>query len=79
MRGASFRFLSLLFCLEAGLVLLVAPWRPIWDRVLAPSSFGWWLWTSSWVRAAVSGVGAVLLVSVLEQALEWRRAARDED
>lgn len=52
--------------------MLLAPWRPIWDRVVVPSSPLWWLWTSPWVRAASSGLGALLLLSAVQLVWEWR-------
>lgn len=59
-----FRLLFILYCIEAGLFLVLAPWSPLWDRnmvqiplaglrafVLHPAS-----------RGAVSGFGLVHLL-----------------
>jgi len=62
----------ILFCLEMGLVLLLFPWSSMWDRnyffTLAP---GWALiFSSSYLRGAISGVGLINVWIALTEA--WR-------
>ncbi|HEV2854107.1 MAG TPA: hypothetical protein VHC97_15030 [Thermoanaerobaculia bacterium] len=59
-----YRILFILYCVEAGTFLVLAPWSPIWDRTLIPVSFDL-LRTFSLhpvVRAAVTGFGLIHLV-----------------
>ena len=65
MRSSSlFRILFILYCIEAGTFLVLAPWSPVWDRMLiqvssqALRAFGLY----PFVRAAVTGFGLVHLV-----------------
>jgi hypothetical protein len=65
MRSSSlFRILFILYCIEAGTFLVLAPWSPVWDRMLVQASsqmvraFGLY----PFVRAAVTGFGLVHLV-----------------
>jgi hypothetical protein len=65
------------YLLEAGLLLLVAPWSAFWDRnyfLGAWPALGEFA-TNNFVRGAVSGVGAVCLAASLAElfALVWRR------
>jgi hypothetical protein len=59
-----FRFLFVLYCLEAGLFLVLAPWTEAWERVvlLLPLGFLRQLLGLSWIRGLVSGFGLVHLV-----------------
>jgi hypothetical protein len=56
-----------LFCFELGVVLLLLPWVDLWNqnyfaRFIAPA-----LWTSPYLRGAVSGLGVVDIgISFLE-------------
>lgn len=56
-----------LYLLEAGLLLMLAPWTQFWDRnyfsALAPV-LGTWI-THPYVRGAVTGVGIVSVVAAL--------------
>ncbi len=59
------RLFFVLYCFEAGLLLLFAPWSPEWDRILvqlvhvqALRS----LFLHPWFRGAVTGFGMVHLV-----------------
>ncbi|WP_396626273.1 hypothetical protein [Luteitalea sp.] len=56
-----------LYLLEAGLLLILAPWTAFWDRnyfaALAPSVASWI--THPYVRGAVSGVGIVSVAGAL--------------
>ncbi|HEX5759340.1 MAG TPA: hypothetical protein VF121_09110 [Thermoanaerobaculia bacterium] len=59
-----FRLLFILYCVEAGLFLVMAPWSPIWDRnvlqipLAALRAFA----LHPAARGAVSGFGLVHLV-----------------
>ena len=56
-------FVFILFCLELGLVLLLFPWSSLWDRNYFFSLAPQWgtIFSSSYLRGAVSGVGVVNL------------------
>lgn len=78
------RALVIIYFIEAGLILLIAPWTRFWDRnyfveaspVLEP------LLTSPYSRGALSGLGLVALVAAVAEltgiirAFVVRRAAR---
>jgi hypothetical protein len=59
-----FRLLFILYCVEAGTFLLLAPWSPIWDRSVVQIPFealrGACLHPAA--RACVSGFGLIHLV-----------------
>ena len=69
------RIVFILFCLEVGLILLLLPWTLLWDNnfflTLSPAWSRFWL--NSYVRGAVSGLGAVNLWIA---AVEARRMLR---
>jgi hypothetical protein len=56
-----FRLLFILYCVEAGTFLLLAPWSPIWDRTLVQIPLEALRITClhPLVRSAVSGFGIV--------------------
>ena len=62
----------ILFCLEMGVVLVLFPWSSLWDRnyffTLAPQ----WspLFSSSYLRGAISGVGVINVWIAVSEA--WR-------
>jgi hypothetical protein len=65
MRSSSlFRILFILYCIEAGTFLVLAPWSPVWDRMLilvaSETLRGFGL--QPFVRAAVTGFGLIHLV-----------------
>ncbi len=65
MRPSSlFRILFVLYCIEAGTFLALAPWSPVWDRTLVQLSSELLraLALSSVVRAAITGFGLIHLV-----------------
>ncbi|MEO8277008.1 MAG: hypothetical protein ABI639_12390 [Thermoanaerobaculia bacterium] len=65
MRSDSFfRGVFLLYCVEAGLFLLIAPWLPAWNRAAAFLPFGSAqdLLLNTWVRSAISSFGLMHLV-----------------
>lgn len=57
------RFVFVLYCAMAGCTLVVAPWTPRWDQILAhlPDLGIRWLGTPL-LRSALSGFGLVHLV-----------------
>jgi hypothetical protein len=65
MRSSSlFRILFILYCIEAGTFLVLAPWSPVWDRMLVqiPSELVRGFGLYALVRAAVTGFGLIHLV-----------------
>lgn len=73
------RILLAAYLIEAGLLLLVAPWSAFWERNYFNEA--WPLLrafaTNNFVRGAVSGVGALCIVTSLLELVElilgWRR------
>lgn len=59
-----FRILFILYCIEAGTLLVLAPWSPVWDRTLIqiPLDFARTFGLHPICRAAVTGFGLVHLV-----------------
>ena len=64
-----FRVLFVVYCLEAGLFLVVLPWTPTWDRLAMLSGFGGiggsgahGVWGAAWLRGAITGFGLSHLV-----------------
>ena len=66
----------ILFCLEMGIVLVLFPWSSLWDRnyffALAPQWSA--LFSSSYLRGAISGVGVVNVGIAVSEA--WRLRSR---
>ena len=62
----------IVFCLEMGLVLVLFPWSNLWDRNYFFSLVPQWamVFSSSYVRGAVSGVGLINVWIALSEA--WR-------
>jgi hypothetical protein len=59
------RLFFILYCFEAGLLLLFAPWFPEWDRIMlqiAPFQGLRSFLLHGWVRGAITGFGLVHLV-----------------
>jgi hypothetical protein len=59
-----FRLLFILYCVEAGTFLLLAPWSPVWDSLLIqiPLQVVHTAFFHPLVRAGMSGFGIVHLV-----------------
>jgi len=59
-----FRLLFIVYCLEAGIFLLLTPWTDGWSRLLVVAPLGALrpLLASSWVRGLITGFGALHLV-----------------
>jgi hypothetical protein len=57
------------YFLEAGLVLVVAPWSPFWERNFFATSVPAleWLLSNLFFRGAVSGIGAVTALAGLAE------------
>lgn len=75
-----FRVLFVVYCLEAGLFLVVLPWTPTWDRLALLGPMGSLAGArgflgASWLRGAVTGFGLAHLVwAVHDLDLFLRRA-----
>jgi len=74
-----FRILFVIYCIEAGVFLVMAPWSPGWDHALLslhlPGSYGFWLHPG--LRGIASGFGLLHLVwgaHDLDQYLLHRRS-----
>ena len=60
------RFVFVLYCVSAGVVLLLAPWTPGWDLMLAHVPILGLRWLGvPWLRGALSGFGLVHLIWAL--------------
>jgi hypothetical protein len=59
-----FRILFILYCIEAGTLLVLAPWSPVWDRTLIqiPIDLVRTIGFHPLFRAAVTGFGLIHLV-----------------
>jgi hypothetical protein len=65
MRSSSlFRILFILYCIEAGTFLVLAPWSPVWDRTLMqiPNEILRAMALHPFLRAGVTGFGLIHLV-----------------
>ncbi|HWM91740.1 MAG TPA: hypothetical protein VN493_13320 [Thermoanaerobaculia bacterium] len=65
MRMSTFlTLLFILYCAEAGVLLIFAPWSPVWDRTMVqiPIQALRGLMLHPFMRGAVSGFGLVHLV-----------------
>lgn len=72
--GSSFvRVLFVLYCIEAGVLLLLAPWSPSWDRAVTqiPNFSAQAVLFHGAFRGAVSGFGLVHLVWGAHDLDEW--------
>lgn len=76
------RILFLLYCIEAGVLLLLAPWSPSWDRAIIqiPSFEIQSLLLHGAMRGAISGFGLVHLVWGMHDLDGWlaRRRLREQ-
>ena len=78
------RLLFIIYCVEAGLFLVIAPWRDFWGLLVARSALSQAhleaILLQPWVRGAVSGFGLVHLlwgIHDLEGFLLQRRSRAD--
>jgi hypothetical protein len=65
----------IVYLLETGLVLLIAPWSTFWERNLWVETLPWFggVVQLAAMRGAVSGVGAVNLGAGVWELLAWVR------
>jgi hypothetical protein len=70
--------LSIVFCLEVGVVLLVFPWSDYWDNnffsTFLPKLHS--LWDNPYVRGGVSGLGVVNVVIAFGELFRLRRFSK---
>ncbi len=62
---SAFRLLFVIYCLEAGLFLVVLPWTPTWERLgllLLPIGGLEIPFAEAWLRGLVTGFGGFHLV-----------------
>jgi hypothetical protein len=61
------RLLLIVYFIESGLLLLVVPWSPFWERNAFIRSLSWItdVAQSGYARGAISGVGALLVLAGL--------------
>jgi|GEM_PF-834654 len=69
----SFRFLFILYCIEAGVVLLMAPWSGNWEGIVLaqPVAALRESLLLGPVRGALSGFGIVHLVWAVHDVFAW--------
>jgi hypothetical protein len=72
-----FRVLFVVYCVEAGLFLLVSPWTPTWSRIAEalPGGFLHGLAISPAFRGLLAGFGAVHLVWALHDVDQMLRGS----
>ncbi len=70
-----FALIFIAFCLEIGIVLLVLPWSEYWDNnFFATVTPGWeHVWSNSYVRGAVSGLGLINIYISFSELFRLRR------
>ncbi len=75
------RLLFAAYFIESGLVLIVAPWSPFWDRnfFAARLPLVGWLLSNLFVRGAVSGIGAVTALAGVAELASLFRANRPKE
>lgn len=73
-----YRVLFLIYCLEAGVFLCLAPWSDAWDRLvtLMPLGIVRSLLLEPWLRGLLTGFGAVHLLWVVHDVDLWVRARK---
>lgn len=74
-----FRFVFVLYCTTVGVVLLLAPWTPGWDRMVTYLPWtGLHLLGVPLMRGALSGFGLIHLVWGLHDLSAFLRPAHDD-
>ena len=75
-----FRFLFIVYCVEAGVFLLFSPWGLFWDRgaLQIPFALLRSICLSTAFRGAVSGFGLVHLIWSAHDVDSWWRERRRE-
>ena len=71
-------FLFIIVCFEVGAFLTVFPWTPQWDSNSVATFFPWLreLWSSSYFRGALSGVGLLNIYISLGEVSRLRGTGR---
>lgn len=54
--------LFILYCIEIGILLLILPWGPAWDRQIGALPFAAGAALNPWVRSGLSAFGVIHLV-----------------
>jgi hypothetical protein len=69
-------FLFIIVCFEVGAFLSVFPWTPQWDANSMANLFPWLrdLWTNSYFRGALSGLGLLNIYISLGEVARLRRS-----
>lgn len=65
--------------MDAGLLLIVAPWTELWARNYFAGSWSWlaeWM-ASPYTRGAVTGIGIVTTIAGVRELLAAMRARRE--
>jgi hypothetical protein len=72
-------FLFIIVCFEVGAFLTVFPWTPQWDNNWVANLFPWLrvLWTNSYFRGALSGLGLLNIYISLMEVSRLRRPRAD--
>jgi hypothetical protein len=72
-------FLFIIVCFEVGAFLAVFPWTPQWDTNSLAGLFPWLreLWTNSYFRGALSGLGLLNIYISLGEVSRLRRPRAD--
>lgn len=72
-------FLFVIVCFEVGAFLTVFPWTPQWDNNSLAALFPWLhnLWSSSYFRGALSGLGLLNIYISLGEVSRLRRPRAD--
>jgi len=68
--------LFIIVCFEVGAFLIVFPWTPQWDNNSLASLFPWLrgLWSNSYFRGAVSGLGLLNIYISLAEVSRLRKS-----
>jgi hypothetical protein len=71
--------LFILVCFEVGVFLLVFPWMDYWDSNWIAGLAPWMhpVWSSSYFRGALSGVGLLNIYISMAEVFRLRRPAAD--
>ncbi len=72
-------FLFIIVCFEVGAFLTVFPWTPQWDTNSVVNLLPWLrdLWTNSYLRGALSGLGLLNIYISLGEVARLRRPSAD--
>jgi hypothetical protein len=67
------RLLLIVYYIESGLLLLVVPWSPFWERNAFVRGSSWITEAaqSGYARGAISGVGVLLVLAGLVELATW--------